>query len=331
MRARRPPTRVVLDRDNLGGGEALQIGGHELRTEMSTTDVLMNRGLGKHEEDPMTVSYERTGKIAVLTIEGRTDMNLFAPDTVYLPLYDAFMQYEEDEEAWCAVLTGAGDKAFSAGGDLKAYEKLDTGYGREVGGMLLRKSPQRSLHTLIRGDLKISKPMIFAVNGLCLGAATVFTMCYSDVTFAVPHARFGLPEIKWAIAPGTSASRLQRFLPWPIAMELYLTGRLMEAEEAFRHGFVNHVVPPDRLMSAATAKAQEIADMPPLHIRKVKEVMLADRAVGLAASQRIELLAGGIPYDHPDTREGILAFVEHRTPQYTGERQGGPKAAGVLE
>ncbi len=279
----------------------------------------------------MPVSYERDGKIAYLTIQGRTDLNLFAPDTVYLPLYDALVQYGQDEEAWCAILTGEGNKAFSAGGDLKAYEKLDKGYQREVGGMLGGQNPQRSLHTLIRGELKIEKPMIFAINGLCLGAAMVFVMCYSDITFAVPHAKFGLPEIKWAIAPGTSASRLQRLLPWPIAMELYLTGRLMDAEEALRHGFINHLVPADELMSAATAKAEEIVAMPPLHIRRVKQVMLADRAHSLSASQQLETMPGSIPYNHPDTREGILAFVEHRKPRYTGEKPGPPSAAGVYE
>jgi enoyl-CoA hydratase len=279
----------------------------------------------------MGVNYERQGKVAILTIQGRTELNLFAPDTVYLPLYDAFMEYEADEDACCAILTGEGSKAFSAGGDLKAYEKLDVGYGREVGAILSGQAAERSLGALIRGDVEIKKPMIFAVNGLCLGAATIFVMCYADASFAVPHAKFGLPEIKWAIGGG-GGSQLQRFLPWPIAMELYLTGRLMDAEEALRHGFINYVVPSDELMSAAMVKAEEIAAMPPLHIRRVKALMRADRKNSLAASVQMERLHGsGISYDHPDTREGILSFVEHRKPNWVGNRRQQPTAAGVMK
>ena len=280
----------------------------------------------------MPVHYEREGRIAHLTIEGRTDMNLFAPDTVYLPLYDAIVQYEQDDDAWCAVLTGQGTTAFSAGGDLKAYVGLEKGYDREVTSLLAKEKVERSLGTLIRGELKIRKPMVFAVNGLCLGAATVFVMNYADVTIAASHATFGLPEIKWAIGGGGSGPKLQRFLPWPIAMELYLTGRLMGAEEAHRYGFVNKVVPMEELAAAADAVARDIVAMPPLHIRMVKEIMTSDRANSLFASTQIERLQGmNIPYDHPDTREGILAFVEHRRPQYTGQERGAPKAAGVLE
>ncbi len=279
----------------------------------------------------MSVSYERQGKVAILTIQGRTELNLFAPDTVYLPLYDAFARYEADEDAWCAILTGEGTRAFSAGGDLKAYERLDVGYGREVGAILSGQVGERSLGALVRGEVDIKKPLIFAVNGLCLGAATIFVMCYADVTFAAPHAKFGLPEIKWAIGGG-GGSQLQRFLPWPIAMELYLTGRLMDAEEALRHGFINHMVPAEGLMPAAMAKAEEIAAMPPLHIRQVKALMRADRKNSLAESVQMEKLAGsGISYDHPDTREGILSFVEHRKANWVGSRRRKPIAAGVMK
>ena len=278
----------------------------------------------------MGVSYERSGKVALLTIEGRTDYNLFAPDTVYLPLYDAFTQYEEDDEAWCAILTAIGQKAFSAGGDLKAYDRLDKGYQREVGQMLSKKVEERSLDTLYHGKMKISKPMIFAVNGICVGAPFDLMMHYADMTIAVPHATFGHPAIKWAIGSGGGGPIRQRFFPWPIAMELCLTGGLIDAETAFRHGFINRIVPPDQLMPAAIALSEQIVAMPPLHIRKVKEIMLADRANSLAsASQLVALSQGSIPYDHPDSREGIRAFVEHRKADYGGEKKGPPKAAGV--
>ncbi len=280
----------------------------------------------------MGVTYERKNKIAYLTIEGRTDYNLFAPDTVYLPLYDAFIQYEQDEEAWCAILTAVGTKAFSAGGDLKAYEKLDKGYQREVGQMQAGKVVERSLDTLYHGKMKMTKPMIFAVNGLCVGAPFDLMMHYADMTISVPHARFGHPAIKHAIGAGVGGPQRQRFLPWPIAMELCLTGGLIDADTAFRHGFINRIVPPEELMTAATALAEDIVAMPPLHIRTVKAIMLADRANSLAFSTHVaDLTHGAIPYDHPDTREGIVAFVEHRKAQYTGKKMGTPKVAGVLE
>lgn len=277
----------------------------------------------------MGVSYERKGKIVTITIDGRTDYNLYAPDTVYLPLYDALVEYEGDEEAWCAILTAVGNKAFSSGGDLKAYEKMQEGYDREVAGMLAHQNQERSLHTLYSGDVQLSKPMIFAVNGICLGAAYNFVMCYADITIAVPHATFGHPAIKWAVGTGGGA-KIQRFWPWPIAMELELTGGFVDAETAWKHGFINHIVEPEELMDKARELAEQIIAMPPLHIREVKRLMRADRANSLAASLKTQEIArAGIPYDHPDTREGILAFVEHRKPNWLGDRRRDPSAAGI--
>ncbi len=216
----------------------------------------------------MGVTYEREDRIATITIDGRTDRNLMAPDTVYLPLYDALCEYEEDDDAWCAILTGAGSDSFSAGGDLVAYEKLDEGYDREVSGMLAGRNASRSLHSLFEGEVRITKPMIFAVHGLCLGAATAFVMSYADIIIAAPDAKFGLPEIKWGVGAGVAAVRLQRLLPWPIAMDLYLTGRLMGAEQALRHGWVNEIAPKDGVMEAALAKAELIVANPPDHLAR---------------------------------------------------------------
>jgi enoyl-CoA hydratase/carnithine racemase len=278
----------------------------------------------------MGVTYELKDRIATLTIDGRTDLNLMAPDTVYLPLYDALCEYEADDDAWCAILTGAGSAAFSAGGDLVAYESFDEGYGREVSGMLAGRNASRSLHSLFEGEVRITKPMVFAVHGLCLGAATAFVMSYADIVIAAPDAKFGLPEIKWGVGAGVAAVRLQRLLPWPIAMDVYLTGRLMGAEEGLRHGWVNEIAPKEGLMDAARAKAEVIVGNPPDHIRAVKAIMLADRRASLAAAREIEAMGVDPLFDHPDTREGIRAFVEKRKPEYTGSKQRVPTAAGVL-
>ena len=278
----------------------------------------------------MPVSYTREERIATLCIDGRTERNLMAPDTVYLPLYDALCEYEADDDAWCAILRGAGTKAFSAGGDLVAYEKFDEGYGREVSGMLEGRNAARSLHSLFEGEVQITKPMVFAVHGLCLGAATAFVMSYADIVIAAPDARFGLPEIKWGVGAGVAAVRLQRLLPWPIAMDLYLTGRLMDAEEAFRHGWVNEIAPKEGLMDAARAKAQVIVENPPDHIRAAKAIMMSDRRASLAAAREIESMGVDPFFDHPDTREGIRAFVEKRKPVFTGRKRRAPTAAGVL-
>ncbi len=278
----------------------------------------------------MGVGYERNDRIAIITIDGRTNLNLMAPDTVYLPLYDALQRYEADDDAWCAILTGKGTEAFSAGGDLVAYEAFDEGYGREVTGMLDGRNASRSLHSLFEGDIRLSKPMIFAVNGFCLGAATAFVMSYADIVIAGPKAKFGLPEIKWAVGAGVAAVRLQRLLPWPIAMDVYLTGRTMDAEEGFRHGWVNQIVPEEELMDAAIAKAEAIVANPPDHIRNVKAIMMADRRASLAAARELEAMGVDPQFDHPDTREGIRAFVEKRKPNYTGKKRAVPTAAGVL-
>lgn len=269
----------------------------------------------------MGVEYKCADKIAHITVEGRTELNLAAPDTVYLPFYDALVRLEKDESAWCALVTAAGDKAFSAGGDLEAYARMEEGYGRETTAAVAGTSPRRSLHTLLKGGVKVTKPMIFAIDGLCLASAFTICMSYADVIFATPESKFGDPSLQRGFSGG-SGSQKQRFLPWMIAMELALTGEPLDADTAFRHGLVNHIVPRGQLIQEATKKADEFVYMSPLHVRRNKELVLADRRLSLLASEELERFAGaGIPYDHPDTREGILSFTEKRRPNWTGTKR----------
>ena len=222
-----------------------------------------------------------------------------------------FVEFRDDPAMRVAIVTGTGDRFFSAGWDLKAAaagEPPDADYGAGgFGG--IQQLPD------------LNKPIICAVNGMAVGGGLELAIS-ADLIVAAEHARFALPEIKAGTLADAGTLRLPRRIPYHIAMELLFTGRWMDAEEALRWGLVNHVVPADQLMPHARELAGSIAAGPPLVFAAIKEVARASET--LSFGEAIERVTRrGFPtvaalYESEDQKEGARAFAEGRPPVWTG-------------
>lgn len=222
-----------------------------------------------------------------------------------------FADFRDDPELRVALLTGAGEKFFCPGWDLKkaaAGEPPNADYGQGgFGG--LQELP------------RLSKPVIAAVNGICCGGG--FEIALScDLILASTTASFALPEIRSGTLADAATIRLPKRIPHHVAMDLLLTGRWMEAEEAHRVGLVREIVGPERLMSQARALAALLAAGPPLVYAAIKEVvreserMTFQEAIGRC--NRREFATVDRLYSSEDQREGARAFAEKRPPRWKG-------------
>ncbi|WP_442582217.1 enoyl-CoA hydratase-related protein [Mesorhizobium sp. ASY16-5R] len=222
----------------------------------------------------------------------------------------ALTRLNEDPSLRVGIVTGAGERMFSAGWDLKAVAAGEDGEDFGPHGFM----------SLNRHDL--IKPIICAVNGLAVGGGFEFAL-YSTLVIAVPEAEFGLPELQRGFIPEAGGLwRAHRRLPVNVASELLLTGRRLTAEEGLRHGFINRIVAREKLVQTAHDMAAQIIAGAPLAVAALLEVTrevesLSDRAA-------FERLYAGLPWrdrlrTSEDYREGPRAFAEKRTPRWTGK------------
>ncbi len=249
---------------------------------------------------------ERRGNVEILTInrpEARNAIN----GAVSKAMSDAFDEVTDDPDVAVVVLTGAGDKAFSAGMDLKAFASGEGASITEASGGFAGISKR-----------DFPKPLIAAVNGAALaGGCEIMLAC--DLVVAADHAQFGIPEVKRGlIAGGGGLVRLPRRLPVAVALELALTGDPIDAPRALALGLVNRVVPADRLIEEAVSLAERIAENAPLALRYSKQVVnkaaKGSEEDGWAANDA----AVGIVFTSADAMEGPTAFAEKRAPRWTG-------------
>ena len=224
---------------------------------------------------------------------------------------DLFATFRDDPDLRVAILTAAGDKFFSAGWDLKAAaegEAPDSDYG--VGGFGgLQELPD------------LNKPVIAALNGITVGGG--FEIALScDMILAAEHVRFALPEIKAGTVADAASIKLPRRIPYHVAMDLLLTGRWMDAEEAWNWGLVNEILPADQLMQRARALADLLASGPPLVFAAIKEVVRESEGVpfqqALGRITQREYKTVDILYSSEDQKEGARAFAEKRDPVWRG-------------
>ncbi|MBW1882859.1 MAG: enoyl-CoA hydratase/isomerase family protein [Deltaproteobacteria bacterium] len=217
----------------------------------------------------------------------------------------AFADFNSDPDLWVAILTGAGDKAFTTGMDLK--EALPSlAEGEEMGYEDHTKRPFSD----------VFNPIIAAINGYCLAGGLEFLQG-TDLRIAAEHATFGLSEVRWGVIPtGGSHVRLPRQIPWAIAMELLLTGQPIDAERAYGIGLINRIVPAQELLPTALELAEVICRNGPLAVRTAKEIVV--RGMALEAPFVLEKALGERVFASEDFKEGPRAFAEKRAPRFKG-------------
>ncbi len=253
---------------------------------------------------PPTIEYEKRGHVAIVTIN-RPDARNALTTEMLTALDAAFDEFNGDSDLWVAILTGAGDKAFSSGMDLKEAIPLLT-----EGDTLGYDDPTR------RQFSQIFKPIIAAINGYCI-AGGLEMLQGTDLRIAADHATFGLGEVRWGIIPtGGTHIRLPRQIPWAVAMELLLTGQPIDAQRAYDIGLVNRVVPLDQLMPTALELAETISQNGPLAVQTAKEI--AVRALGLESGFVLERALGERVMKSEDAKEGPRAFFEKRPARFKG-------------
>ena len=256
--------------------------------------------------DYQTILVEQRGRVTLVTLNRPQALNALNSQ-VLAELLDAFAAFDRDAGQGCAVLTGS-EKAFAAGADIK--EMQAQGFADMYG------------HDFFAGwdtFTRTRKPIVAAVAGYALGGGCELAMM-CDFILAADTAKFGQPEIKLAVSPGMGGSqRLTRAVGKAKAMEMCLTGRMMDAAEAERAGLVSRVVPAGDLVDEATKVAATIAGMAPLAVMANKEMVNAAFETGLAQGVQFERRLFHALFGTADQSEGMAAFVDKRPGVWTGQ------------
>ena len=253
------------------------------------------------------VEVQRDGPIWTVTVNRPEKRNAMTA-TMYAAITDAFREIEVDEDARVGIVTGAGERAFSAGADLVGL------HGRQEGGET-GWQPWRA--DRFDHGLECAKPLIAAVNGYCLAGGLELALA-CDIRVASPSAQFGAPEVRRAILHGYGALRLPQMIPASVAMEMLLTGDFIDAERALQVGLVSRVVAAEQLLPTARALADRIARNGPLAVRMTKELARRGAETPLADGLRLYQEYNRVAHGSADALEGTRAFQEKRDPEFRG-------------
>ncbi|MBN2076509.1 MAG: enoyl-CoA hydratase/isomerase family protein [Dehalococcoidales bacterium] len=256
-------------------------------------------------------TYEKKDHIAVLTMnrpEARNAMNA----AMRREMGEALADFKDDNDSWVLILTGAGDKAFSAGMDLKEMAAGLAGRGGGGGG----GGDESKIPSLMAGNIDIWKPIIAAINGVAVGGG-LETALACDIRIAAAGVQMGLSEPKRGIIPGGGGmARLPRLVNLGAALEIMMTGDMIPAEEAYRIGLVNHVVPGNELMDAAFNLAKKMTEVAPLAVQAIKETVRKN--IDMPLREALPARFGPNVMASEDAREGTAAFGEKRPPVWKG-------------
>lgn len=256
----------------------------------------------------MSIDFALDNGVAVLTINRPERLNAMDAEH-YRALNECWTRVRDDAAVRVAVVTGEGEKSFSVGADLKSF----VAHPPELSQFMLTQKDQ-----LLNRGLEVWKPVIAAVNGFCLGGGMTLLLA-TDIRYAVPHATFGLTEVKRGLFPANGGTqRVLQQLPHPVAMEMLLGGDSIDAETAARWGLINRVVPQERLMDTALDMARKIASNGPLGVQAAKELAVRSRDMDLVSGLRLEATMLRLLQTSEDVKEGAAAFAEKRTPNFQG-------------
>nr|MDO8075498.1 enoyl-CoA hydratase-related protein [Candidatus Freyarchaeota archaeon] len=262
-----------------------------------------------------SIKYEKKDRIAIITINRPEVRNALDFEAIEA-LNKAWIDFRDDPDLWVAIITGAGDKAFCAGADIRKigefYSKLSMAERLEMA----EKEP--GLGGITR-NLEIWKPIIAAINGYCLaGGLEIALAC--DIRIASENAVFGLTEARLGIMPGAGGTqRLPRLIPLAKALEMMMLAERIDAQEALRIGLVNKVVPLPELMPTAMETAQRLCEMGPLAVRAIKKAVLRGLEMPLREGLMLEQYLAEPLRQSEDAKEGIRAFIEKRKPEFKGK------------
>jgi enoyl-CoA hydratase/carnithine racemase len=256
----------------------------------------------------VTIDYTKEGGIAIFTINRPETLNSMNVQAMR-EFHDAMVAFRDDSELYVGIVTGAGDRAFCAGADIKNMLP----YLKEI-----RGKPWEFPATPFRG-LELYKPLIAAINGVALGGGLEIALS-CDLRIASEKALFGNPEVNLGLIPGWGATqRLPRMIPWAKAAEILLIGKPIDAQEAYRIGLVNKIVPPDQVMSVAKDWAAVLCQVGPLAVRAAKEAMIRGYSMPLEDGLKLETALFDYLLGTEDYAEAQAAFVEKRKPNFKAE------------
>jgi len=258
----------------------------------------------------MTVHFKVENRIAEITLDRQEVRNALDMET-FEELGKCFVDVRDNPDIWAAIVTGAGDKAFCAGADIA---KLPMQMAQAGG-----KSLAEMGATNIMFGFEIWKPIIAAVNGLALGGGCELAMA-CDFRIAAENATFGLVEPRIGAIPAAGGTqRLPRLVPVGMALEMLMSAQRIDAQEAYRIGLVNRVVPFDELMPTARQIAEQICSNAPLAVRAAKEAAIRGLRVDLRDGIAIEAMIAQRLTTSEDTQEGFQAFLAKRKPEWKGK------------
>lgn len=255
----------------------------------------------------MSVDYSKQDKIAIFTLNRPEALNAIDPDTA-TELGQAFEDFKKDDRLMVAIITGTGIKAFSIGADVQTLlPKIRESRGESTGPLNLLDA------------LDSWKPIIAAINGAALGGGLEIALA-CDLRIASENAIFGMPEVTLGLIPGWGGTqRLPRIMPMAKAAELLLTGKPILAQEAYRIGLINKVVPYSELLPTARTLAETICKRAPLAVKAAKQAMLQGVNLPLQDGLKLERKLNDSLVDTEDFDEGCRAFIEKRSPVFKGK------------
>jgi enoyl-CoA hydratase/carnithine racemase len=256
----------------------------------------------------MAVDYKVEGRIATITLNRPEAYNSIDIKTLK-ELRDAFIAFRDNDEVWVGILTGAGEKSFCSGADIAEMLPF-----LKDNGQTPWEIPETPLRTM-----ELYKPLIGAINGYALGGGLEIALI-CDIRIAAENARFACSEVNLGIMPGWGATqRLTRIIPRAKAAELIFSGKPINAQEAYRIGLVNEVVPKTELMARAQKWAEDLSQVGPLALRAAKEAMIRGYSMPLDEGLKLESALFSYLLGTEDFAEGRDAFLNKRKPQFKGK------------